>query len=121
MPRHAPASPSFAAQFHFLGQVDYEDCLTAQKRIGYDALSRGDGRIVVVVCEHPSLITIGRRGSRDQLRFTGAELTERDLSVRYVARSGGCLLHGPGQLAIYVSLQLSWHGWTVGEYLRRLQ
>ncbi len=121
MPRRALISPPFAAHFHLLGQVDYEDCLTAQKRLAYDAVTRGDGRLVVLLCEHPGLITIGRRGSRDQLQLTGAELAERALTVRYVARGGGCLLHAPGQLAIYVVTQLAWHDWTVGQFLRRFQ
>lgn len=121
MSRRAPTSPPFAAHFHALGLVDYEDCLTAQKRLAYDAATRGDGRLVVLMCEHPNLITVGRRGSRDQLQLTGAELAERELTVRYVARGGGCLLHAPGQLAMYVITELSWHGWTVGEFLRRFQ
>jgi lipoyl(octanoyl) transferase len=95
--------------------------LTAQKRLAYDAVTRGDGRMTVLMCEHPGLITVGRRGSRDQLQLTGAELAERELTVRYVARGGGCLLHAPGQLAVYVITQLSWHGWSVGDYLRKLQ
>jgi lipoyl(octanoyl) transferase len=121
MPLRKPASRPFAANFHLLGQVDFEDCLTAQKRLAYDAITRGDGRLVVLLCEHPPLITVGRRGSREQLRFTGAELAERELTVRYVARGGGCLLHGSGQLAVYVVTELAWHGWSIGDYLRRLQ
>src|SRR5205807_2099117 len=34
---------------------------------------------------------------------------------------GGAILHAPGQLAIYPIIPLAHHGWTVGEYLRRLQ
>jgi lipoyl(octanoyl) transferase len=30
-------------------------------------------------------------------------------------------LHAPGQLAIYPIAPLEWHGWTIGEYLRKLQ
>ena len=54
----------FAAHFHLLGCVDFEDCLSLQRRLAYDALTRGDGRIVVLICEHPPLVTIGRAGSR---------------------------------------------------------
>ena len=120
MPRRAQPLP-FATHIHLLGQVDYEDCLTAQKRLAYDAATRGDGRLTMLLCEHPGLITVGRRGSRDQLQLTGAELAERALTVRYVSRGGGCLLHAPGQLAIYVITQIAWHRWTVGEFLRRFQ
>ncbi len=121
MSRRAPSPQPFVTHFHLLGQVGYEDCLTAQKRLAYDAVTRGDGRMTFLLCEHPGLITIGRRGSRDQLQLTGAELAERELTVRYVARGGGCVLHAPGQLAVYVVTQLAWHGWSVGNFLRRMQ
>jgi lipoyl(octanoyl) transferase len=111
----------FAAHFHLLGCVDFDDCLTLQRRLAYDAVSRADGRIVVLICEHPPLVTIGRAGSRRDVRLNGAELAERQLQVRYVGRGGGAILHGPGQLAIYVVAPLDWHGVSVGAHLRRLQ
>ena len=89
--------------------------------MAYDALTRGDGRIAVLICEHPPLVTIGRAGSRAHVRLSGAELNQRQLEVRYLSRGSGAILHGPGQLAVYPIVPLDWHGWTVGEYLRRLQ
>ena len=103
-----------------MGCVDFDDCQSLQRRLAYDALTRADGRVVVLICEHPPLVTIGRAGSREQVRFTGAELAARQLAVRYVGRGGGAILHVPGQLAIYTIVPLDWHGWTVGEFLRRL-
>ena len=31
------------------------------------------------------------------------------------------MLHVPGQIAVYPILPLAWHGWTVGQYMQRLQ
>jgi lipoyl(octanoyl) transferase len=115
-----PYSAEPPVHIHLLGLVDYEDCLTLQRRLAYDALSRSDGRIVVLICEHPPLVTIGRSGSRAHVRLTGAELRERQLAIRYVSRGGGAILHAPGQLAIYPVVPLAWHGWTIGAYLRKL-
>ena len=70
----------FPVHIHLLGTVDFEDCLSLQRRLAYDALSRADGRIVVLICEHPPLITIGRSGSRAHVRLTGAELAQRQLA-----------------------------------------
>jgi lipoyl(octanoyl) transferase len=106
---------------HLLGLVDYEDCLTLQRRLAYDAATRDDGRIAVLICEHRGLITIGRSGSRAHVRLTGTELAQRQLTIRYVSRGGGAVLHAPGQLAVYPIVPLSWHGWTIGDYLRKLQ
>lgn len=106
---------------HLLGTVDFEDCLALQRRLAYDAVTRADGRIVVLICEHPPLITIGRGGSRAQVRLTPAELVQRGLEIRYIGRGGGAILHAPGQVAIYPIVPLADQDWTVGEYLRRLQ
>ncbi len=38
-----------------------------------------------------------------------------------MSRGGGAILHLPGQLAIYPIVPLAWHGWSVGEYLARLE
>jgi lipoyl(octanoyl) transferase len=103
-----------------MGCVDFDDCQSLQRRLAYDALTRSDGRIAVLICEHPPLVTIGRAGSREQVRFTGEELAARQLTVRYISRGGGAVLHGPGQLAVYPIVPLDWHSWTVGEFLGRL-
>ena len=111
----------FPVHIHLLGLVDFEDCLSLQRRLAYEAVTRGDGRVVMLLCKHPPLITIGRRGSRADVKFTAAELASRELEVRYVSRGGGAILHAPGQLAVYPIIPLAQHGWTVGDYLRRLQ
>jgi lipoyl(octanoyl) transferase len=113
--------PEFPVHIHLLGVVDFEDCLSLQRRLAYDALTRGDGRVVILICKHPPTITIGRSGSRADVKFTAAELAHRQLEIRYVSRGGGAILHAPGQLAVYPIVPLAHHGWSVGEYLRRLQ
>src|SRR5438270_9465316 len=114
-------APEFPVHIHLLGVVDFEDCLSLQRRLAYDAVTRGDGRTVVLLCKHPPTITIGRSGSRADVKLTGAELAHRQLEIRYVSRGGGAILHAPGQLAIYPIVPLAQHGWTIGDYLRRLQ
>jgi lipoyl(octanoyl) transferase len=73
------------------------------------------------MCEHPEVITVGRAGSRGDIRLSHDELRERRIDVRWLGRGGGCIVHSPGQLAIYPITPLTNLGWTVGEHLRRLQ
>jgi lipoyl(octanoyl) transferase len=115
------SSAAHAVHFHLLGLVDFDDCEQLQRRLVYEASGNDDGHIAVILCEHPPLITIGRAGSRGHIRLTNEQLRLRRLETRWVNRGGGCLLHGPGQLAVYPIVPLRWHGWTVGDYLRRLQ
>lgn len=114
-----PAPPALAA--HLLGLIDFDACLALQHRLVYEAAGRVDGQITLLVCEHPLAITIGRLGSRGHVRARRGELASHELEPRWVNRGGGCLVHAPGQLAIYPIVPLEWRGWTVGEYLGRLQ
>ncbi len=111
-------SPS--VEFHLLGRLEFDDCLALQHRLVYDAASRADGRLDVLMCEHASLITVGRSGSRAHIRLNGEQLRRRQLEVRWVNRSGGCVLHAAGQLAVYPIVPLRAHGWTIGEFAMRL-
>lgn len=119
--RPAARKRRFAAHVHALGITPLADCEALVQRLSYDALSRGDGRMVLLLAEHPPLVTIGRGGLRGDIQLTGPDLAARGLAVRYVVRGGGAVLHGPGQLAIYPIVPLAWHRWSVGDFLRRLQ
>ena len=106
---------------YWLGEVDYESCLELQHRLVYEVSGRDDGQMVALFCEHAPLVTIGRQGSRAHLRLEDEELASHRLQVKWVNRGGGCLMHVPGQLAVYPIVPLFAQRWTVGEYLDRLQ
>jgi len=108
-------------EFHMLDTVAFDRCLALQERLVYEADLADEGRIVVLLCEHPDLITVGRLGSRGHIRLTDKQLKRERLDIRWISRGGGCVLHSPGQLAIYPIAPLETLGWTVGDYMRRLQ
>jgi len=109
------------AEFRLLGRVPFDAFLALQSRLVYEAGGLTEPRIVVLLCEHPDLITVGRAGSRGHIRLTNDRLKHEQLRVRWISRGGGCVLHAPGQLAVYPIVPLNLFGWTVGGYLRRLQ
>jgi lipoyl(octanoyl) transferase len=119
-PLPAPAK-GLALDFYLVGQVPLERYLAAQRRLAYDVGGEVRRRILVVVCEHEPIITVGRRGSRGHIRLTGEQLRQRQLNVLWLNRGGGCILHGPGQLSLYVLAPLDILGWTPGEFMHRLQ
>ena len=110
-----------ALAFHLLGQVAYDDALALQQRLAHDAAESQAASVSVLFCEHPDLITVGRCGSRGHVRMSGEQLKREGLALRWVSRGGGCILHAPGQLAIYPIVPLAVLGWSVRQYLRRLQ
>jgi lipoyl(octanoyl) transferase len=112
-------TPSFEA--FLLGRIDFDVALTLQQRLVEQARERDDGQITLLLCEHPALITVGRGGSPGDVAMQSNMVRNRQIEVRWVNRGGGCLVHCPGQLAIYPIVPLRWHGLSVGEFLHRLQ
>ena len=117
----SPESRSPALEAFLLGRVGYLDCLELQQRLLRQVADRDDGQIVLLLCEHPEVITIGRGGSPSQIARQSGVLRSREIEVHWTNRGGGCMLHAPGQLAIYPIVPLRWHDFSVGEYLDRLQ
>lgn len=120
MPRALPPSAAPALAAYLLGPLEFESALALQQRLVFEASGDPEGQITLLVCEHPPLVTIGRQGSRGDVQIDSDELERKRLEVRWTNRGGGTILHLPGQLAIYPIVPLAWHGWTPGEYLRRL-
>jgi lipoyl(octanoyl) transferase len=107
-------------QVYLLGSVDFEAALLLQRRLAYEVA--GDRkRAALILCEHPPLITVGRQGSRTHILCEPEELRARQWQVRWINRGGGCLLHTPGQLAIYPVLALDLFSLDVQGYLELLQ
>ena len=106
-------------EVYLLGLVPFEDAQRLQRRLVYDLGESGRGA-TLVLCEHPPTITVGRSGSRAHILPDDEELQSNGLSVRWVNRGGGCELHLPGQLMLYLAMPLEPFGLTVGTYLDRL-
>ncbi len=106
-------------QVYLLGTVDFEALLRFQRRLHYE-VSGDRTQAALVLCEHPSLITVGRHGSRSHVLAEPQELALRGWSVRWVNRAGGCWLHQPGQLAVYAVLPLDRLGLTLPTYQHHL-
>jgi len=114
-------SPSGRAlQVYLLGSVEFEDALAFQRLLAFQTGGEADSS-TLILCEHPPLITVGREGSSDNILFEPEELETRGWPVRWVNRGGGCLLHVPGQLAIYPILALKELNLGVTAYLEKLQ
>jgi lipoyl(octanoyl) transferase len=105
---------------YLLGAVDFEAALAFQRRLAYEVAGNRDSG-ALLLCEHAPLVTIGRHGSWRHVLLEPEELRARRWPVRWVNRGGGCILHAPGQLAIYPILPLDRLGLGIHDYLSNLQ
>jgi lipoate-protein ligase B len=103
-----------------LDRVPLAVCVELQRYLVEQSRHRSDGRIDLLLCEHPEIISVGRRGSPLDVATDSHLIRQQRIKVQWVNRGGGSLLHCPGQLAIYPIVPLLWHDFSVGEYLDRL-
>lgn len=120
MPFHSGRT-SDSLEVHLMGVVEHDSALLLQKRLAYEIGGRSDRQGGLLICEHPPIVTVGREGSTADILAEPQELTSRMLEVRWLNRGGGCLLHAPGQLAVYPIVPLDRLGLGLAEYRRRLE
>ncbi|MCZ7626929.1 MAG: lipoyl(octanoyl) transferase LipB [Candidatus Methylomirabilis sp.] len=103
-----------------LGRVPYADALTLQRRL---ATLRAEGSLgdILLLVEHPPVVTLGRAGQKAHLRCPESILAGLGIEFFEVERGGDITYHGPGQLIGYPILNLTDHGRDVHRYLRRLE
>ncbi len=88
------------------GLVDYEDAWERQKHL-VSEIQNQRNRNVLVFCQHPSVITIGRNGKESSLLFSSEFLKKKGIKVIYNDRGGDATLHNPLQLVGYPIFDLS--------------
>jgi lipoyl(octanoyl) transferase len=87
-------------QYLYLGRVDYDDGLRLQAEI---AGLRLQGRVenVLLLLEHPPVLTLGRNARRENVLASDELLTRRGVTLHEINRGGDVTYHGPGQLVGY--------------------
>ena len=76
---------------------------------------------VLLLCEHPHVITLGRNGSRENLRVSDELLRARNVEFHTSDRGGDITYHGPGQIVGYPILDLAEHRRDIGWYVGQLE
>jgi lipoyl(octanoyl) transferase len=114
------AAPPTGLRVFLLGAVPFEAALALQRALVYEVSHEGRSP-ALILCEHDPILTVGRQGSPAHIHLDRAEMERRGWNVRWVNRGGGCVLHLPGQLAIYPIVPLKRLGLSVGDYVHCLQ
>lgn len=108
-------------EIRWLGRVPYADALELQqKRV--EAVRTGAAADVLLLLEHPPVITLGRGAKASNIRVSRDRLRARGIEVHRVSRGGDVTFHGPQQLVGYLILDLAARGRPdVHRFLRDLE
>ncbi|MFN8367417.1 MAG: lipoyl(octanoyl) transferase LipB [Candidatus Kapaibacterium sp.] len=88
------------------GLIEYNAAWDMQKQYVAE-IQRGERNSTLVLCEHPTVITIGRNGTEDNVTASNDELDKHEVSVIPINRGGDVTLHNPGQLVGYPIFRLT--------------
>ncbi len=87
-------------QYLYLGRLEYGEALSLQQEL---VALRQAGRIgnVLLLLEHPPVLTLGRNASRSNILASDELLARRGVTLHEINRGGDVTYHGPGQLIGY--------------------
>src|SRR5712691_7443640 len=103
-----------------LGLIGYQQAWALQKRI-VAARKANFLPDVLLLCDHPHVITLARNGKREHLLAPHAVLQQMNVEFCPTDRGGDVTYHGPGQIVGYPILQLAEIRRDVVWYVRQLE
>jgi lipoyl(octanoyl) transferase len=87
-------------QYLYLGRVAYDEGLRLQAEIAA-LVSAGHLKNVLLLLEHPAVLTLGRNANRANVLASDEMLAARGVTLHEINRGGDVTYHGPGQLVGY--------------------
>ena len=104
-----------------LGRVPYGEALELQRSLAKDRISGAIPQDVLLLLEHPPVVTLGRSSKEKHLMASPDFLASRGVELFEVERGGDVTFHGPGQLVGYPIIDLKRHRLDLHWYLRRIE
>lgn len=102
------------------GFLPYKPAFDLQRRL---VAARKTGTVpdVLLLCEHPHVITLGRNGHAEHLLASQHLLRQMNVEFQTTDRGGDITYHGPGQIVGYPILNLAAIHRDVAWYMRQLE
>src|ERR1700677_1323316 len=110
----------------YLGRIGYAEALLLQEEL-VGVRRQGLLENVLLLLEHPPVLTLGRNARRSNILATDEMLARKGVSIHEINRGGDVTYHGPGQLVGYPIFDLrsltNSNGRRLGpvDYVRRME
>lgn len=104
-----------------LGRMPFGEALELQRAAAAARISGAIRDDLLLLVEHPPVVTLGRSARRENLLAPEAALAACGVELFEVERGGDVTFHGPGQLVGYAIVDLKRHRQDLHWYLRQVE
>ncbi len=104
-----------------LGTLAYAEALELQRAVARGRISGAFEEDLLLLVEHPPVVTLGRSSKEKHLLASAELLAARGVELHEVERGGDVTFHGPGQLVGYPIIDLKRHRQDLHWYLRQVE
>jgi lipoyl(octanoyl) transferase len=104
-----------------LGVMAYGPALDLQREVARARIAGTISEDVLLLVEHPPVVTLGRSAKKQHLLASPELLAARGVEQFEVERGGDVTFHGPGQLVGYPIIDLKRHRRDLHWYLRQVE
>src|SRR5688572_7884791 len=101
--------------------MPYEEALELQRALAGERISGAIPEDLLLLVEHPPVVTLGRSAKSQNLVSSPEYLASRGVELFEVERGGDVTFHGPGQLVGYPIIDLKRHKLDLQWYLRQAE
>lgn len=102
------------------GSIDYELALARQRALAA-SVARGQAVPVIVSCQHPATVTLGRHAPKTDVLVDTEALAGQGIGLVRSDRGGRATFHGPGQAVVYPIVRLADHRLSVKGWVALLE
>lgn len=114
-------TPIQTAVFTDLGLLDYQKTLDLQKQLVQSKINKTIKEDHILLVEHPSVFTLGRRGGLENMIKDPDFLKQKGISIVQTQRGGNITYHGPGQAVVYPIFDLERHNLGIKDFVFKLE
>lgn len=104
-----------------LARIPYAKALELQRRLARERIEKRRKNDLLLLMEHPPVVTLGRGFQPQHLSTPQPLLEARGIEVHEIERGGDVTFHGPGQLVGYPIFDLTEHRTDLHWFLRQLE
>ena len=103
------------------GRIEYNKAVVRQEELVRERIEGERKEDLVILAEHGSVYTLGRRGNKKNILVPDGLLKEMGIPVYDVNRGGDITYHGPGQILLYFIFHLACFKYDVHDMIRWIE